>query len=486
MNISRDLFKNIERLKFLSNDSFDINYKRLDCGRFAGMLVWCEGMAATQKSWETLFKPLTQQSSMGFLRAASLMHHLCSPSSPLVDKQTLYTLDEVFSTAMSGFVVYMLNGANVALAVPAQGYSFRAVSESYTEENIRSSREGFAEPLRINITLVRRRIKNPLLVFEHMTVGTLSNTEVALVYLSDRVNKRVLCNIKKRLAAVSTELVLESGFIQAFLKKRRFSLFSGSGHTERPDSLCGKLLEGRVGILVDGTPFALIVPYLFTENFQSFDDYSCKPYFASFVRILKYSAFFTSILLPGLFVATVNFAPQLLPNTMIATIASSRSTTPMPLMLEALFINLLYEIVREAGLRLPRPIGHAVSLIGALVVGDAAVNAGIATSAMIMTIALTTICSFTIPMLYEPVIILRMLFIIVGGAFGLLGVTALLFVVLSDITSQMTYGIPYTTPLAPASKGIWSDGLLRKSWRMHGGKSETLYEMKGAEYDDED
>ncbi|MEG2259997.1 MAG: spore germination protein, partial [Oscillospiraceae bacterium] len=250
-------------------------------------------------------------------------------------------------------------------------------------------------------------------------------------------------------------------------------------------TLCAKLLEGRVGIIVDGTPFALILPYLFSENFQSFDDYTNKPYYASLIRILKYIAFAVSFLLPGLYVAIVYFNPELLPSGMLLNIARAQQNTSLPLLGEALFIHFIYEVVREAGLRLPRPIGHAVSLIGALVIGDAAVSAGIIASPMVMTIALTSLCSFTIPMLYEPVTMLRLAFIIIGGLFGLVGITFALTAVLLNICALNSYGIPYMSPITPFSKPLFTDGFVRKGWTVHGGNSRQLTQMNGAHKLDE-
>ncbi|MDO4566553.1 MAG: spore germination protein, partial [Oscillospiraceae bacterium] len=387
---------------------------------------------------------------------------------------------EVVDRMMSGFAVLLFDNCRTALAYSMQGFSFRAISESYTEENVRSSREGFAEPLKVNMTLIRRRIKSGLLVFESMKVGSVSNTDIALVYLKDRVSERLLEGIRKNLKGAKIELVLESGFIQPFLSGKKRSLFSGVGHTERPDTLCGKLLEGRVGILVDGTPFALITPYLFTENFQSFDDYTNKPYYAGFIRILKYAAFIVSILLPGLYVAVINFNPELIPLSLLYNISLAQLDTPLPLMYEALFIHLVYEIVREAGLRLPRPVGHAVSLIGALVVGEAAVNAGLIGSPMVMCVALTAISSFTIPMLYEPVTMLRFSFIIVGGLLGIVGLALGLGMLLCSICAVDSCGIPYTAPLSPYSPVFFRDGILRQSWRKLADNTVMLKELHGA------
>ena len=300
------------------------------------------------------------------------------------------------------------------------------------------------------------------------------------MYLSDRVRPEMADSILKRLAGIDIEMVLESGFIEPFLENTRYSLFSGVGYTERPDTLCGKLREGRIGVLVDGTPFALIVPFLFTENFQSFDDYTNRPYYTTFIRVLKYFAFFLSTMLPGVYVAVVTFEPQILPLSLLGTIAAARQQTALPLMLEALFTAIVYEVVREAGPRLPRPVGHAVGLVGALVVGDAAVRAGLISATMVMVVALTAISSFMIPMLHEAVTVLRFGFILVGGLLGPFGIAFAFGAMLLNITSINTYGVPYMAKVSPYSKTLFWDGIVKKGWRALADRRESVYDLRGA------
>ncbi|MEG0912984.1 MAG: spore germination protein [Oscillospiraceae bacterium] len=485
MKLSVNLKENERKIKEYCSSSADVVINKLKVGRHNCLVMWCDGMTNHLQCYEILYKQLYAVEPLRYLTPKSLYEHFTNSSNKLYDSKTTDNYEDLINKLMSGCVLLLIDGIDKGISVSAQGYNFRAVSESYTEENVRSSREGFVEPIKVNITLVRRRIKSNLLVFESMQVGTISNTEISIAYLKDRVSQKLIKSIKQKLAKVDVELTLESGFVQPFLEPRKFSLFSSTGHTERPDTLCAKLLEGRVGIIVDGTPFALILPYLFSENFQSFDDYTNKPYYASLIRILKYIAFAVSFLLPGLYVAIVYFNPELLPSGMLLNIARAQQNTSLPLLGEALFIHFIYEVVREAGLRLPRPIGHAVSLIGALVIGDAAVSAGIIASPMVMTIALTSLCSFTIPMLYEPVTMLRLAFIIIGGLFGLVGITFALTAVLMNICALNSYGIPYMSPITPFSKPLFTDGFVRKGWTVHGGNSRQLTQMNGAHKLDE-
>lgn len=478
------LSKDIETIKSsmlaCCSESEDIMFSPMRVGRHNCYAVWCDGMIDRMRSWETMYKQLTMVKWWQCPTPDKLVDHLCKNDALLLDCSTVDTYKDLFYRIMSGFSALIIQGTGKAVVVGTQGFSFRAISESYTEENVRASRESFAEPLRVNMSMIRRRLKSSLLVFEVSTIGTVSNTEVAVVYLKDRVSGGMLKSIRKRLNDIDMEMVLESGFIEPFFESTRFSLFSGTGHTERPDTLCAKLLEGRVGIMVDGTPFVIVLPFLFSENFQSFDDYTNKPYYSSFIRVVKYLAFFVAIFLPGIYVAIANFNPEIIPSGLLYNITISQQATPLPLMYEALFIHIVYEIVREAGLRLPRPVGHAVGLIGALVIGEAAVRAGIIGSPMIMVVAFTAISSFIIPLLYEPITVLRFVFVIVGGVLGPLGLTLGLCVLLLNICAINTYGVPYAAPLSPFSKILFRDGLLRAGWEKMSGSKSRLSHLPGS------
>lgn len=485
--LDRPLSKDLETTKKivlrLCAESEDILFSPMQVGRHRCYAVWCDGMVDRMRNWEVMYKPLENISKWKCPTPQSLLDHLYKTDALLLDCSVVKTYGDLIERVMAGFSALVIHGIGQAAVVGTQGFPYRAISESYTEENVRASREGFAEPLRINMTVIRRRIKSNLLVFEVSTVGSVSNTEVALVYLQDRVSDSMLQSIRKRLSEIDIEILLESGYIEPFFEKRHFSMFSGVGHTERPDTLCAKLQEGRVGILVDGTPFALILPFLFSENFQSFDDYTNKPYYTSFIRILKYAAFFMSIFFPGVYVAVVTFNPELIPSSLLYNIALSQQSTPLPLMFEALFIHIVYEIVREAGLRLPRPVGHAVGLIGALVVGDAAVSAGIIGSPMVMVVALTAISSFIIPQLYEPITVLRFVFILIGGMIGPLGLTLGLCIILINICAINSYGVPFASPLSPFSKTLFRDGLTIAGWQTMVKKKSRLADLPGAQMD---
>ena len=236
---------------------------------------------------------------------------------------------------------------------------------------------------------------------------------------------------------------------------------------------------------MDGSPYAILLPCLFSENFQSMDDYAERPYYAVFIRLIKYLAFFLTILLPGCYVAAVNFHPELIPDQLLFRIAEAEQGMAFPLMFQALLIHFIYELMREAGLRLPRPVGHAVSIIGALVIGDAAVTAGLISTPMVMVVALTTISSFVIPSLYEPVTLLRLLFILLGGILGLYGVVLGLAFVGVNLCSVTVLGVPATSPETPLSLYSLRDTLIRVGWRQLGQEQFIISRTAGADQNGE-
>lgn len=333
------------------------------------------------------------------------------------------------------------------------------------------------------MTLVRRRIANPNLKFEMMQLGSTTRTYVSICYMNDRVEKDILDQVKQRLQNCDIKSVTTSGCISPYLEEEGdLSLFSSVGLSERPDSVCGKIVEGRIAILVDGSPTVLIIPYLFVEYFHNIDDYAMKPYFATLNRIFKFISFFVSILLPGLYVGFATFNPELIPSELLNKISLAIGSTPFSLMMETLIIHFIYEIMRESGLRLPQNLGHAVSIVGGLVVGDAAINAGLIGAPTVMVVALTAISTFVIPNLYEPISMLRILFIIAGGTLGIWGIMVLFSVILVNLCSKSNFGIPFTAPISPFSLFGMRDSIFITSWKSLSKNRNRIQNMPGSKY----
>ncbi len=479
VRLNRDLMENMVKVRALSQNSTDLLERQIEVSGVPVAILMCEGMVNLQLFTQILVRPLTEL-SLENADGEAVARWVSRETVLSGDQKEFFTYDELFSFLMAGFVVLLIDGVDRGIACGMQGYSFRSVSEPSTEMNITGSREGFVEPIRVNQTMIRRRLRSPSLKFEMYPIGEKSRTDICLVYLTDTADPRMVEEVKRRLGKLSSDILLSQGYLRPYLEGKPFSPFSSVGTTERPDTLCAKINEGRIGILVDGTPFALVVPYLFEEHFQSMDDYSYRPYYGSFIRLLKYFAFLLSIFLPGGYVAITSFSPEMLPDSLLFNIAASEQQTPFSMMTEALVIHLIYEIMREAGLRLPRPVGHAVSIIGALVIGDAAVKAGIIGSSMVMVVALTALSSFVVPSLYEPAAILKFVFILVGGTWGLFGISVGFVLLLTNLCALESLGVPVMAPLSPCAPADLRDGLWRTGWKKLGSFRLRIQDLPGS------
>ena len=382
------------------------------------------------------------------------------------DVTELKSVEEIITFITSGFAVLVVDGVGSALAIGSQGYAFRGVAEPESEVVQRGAREGFTEPLRGNMSLIRRRLKSPDLVFEQATAGDKSKTQMMLCYLKSAASPLLLQKLRERLNACDLETVLASGYLAEYLEDEHTSrLFSGVGISERPDTVCGKLTEGRIAIIVDGTPAVIIVPRLFVEEFQGVDDYSNRTYYAALIRVIKYFSFILSVYLPAIYTALAQFHPEYFPTWILIKTANSLSQTPLPVTLEVLLITFVYEIMKEAGLRIPKSLGHAVSIVGALVIGESAVTAGIISSSTLMVVATSAICSYVTSPLYPPVTILRIVFVVVAGVLGLWGIVLASAVVIISMCSKTSLGVPYMSALAPFSFRSMRDVFVRASWK---------------------
>ena len=443
----------------------DVYAKRVCIGGISCGLCMIDGLSSPVQLWVMLLDRLSRPgiaADSGEALYRYILHCTDVPAEPV----PVEDMDALVRRITAGFAVLLIDGSGQGIAMGVQSMAARAVGEPSGEGNLRGSREGFTELVRRNVSILRRLLRRESFTVEFMECGRRTATELALCYDRTLASPALVKHIRRRLEGIELPVLLDSGYLAPFLQGSGASFFSEAGYTERPATACAKLCEGKVVILVNGSPFALVLPYFFTEHFQSLDDYASKAYFASFVRLLKYLAFGMAVLLPGAFVCAVQYTPEVFPPQLLYKIAAAERATPWPLFLEMVLVILLLEVVREAGLRLPKPIGHSVGLVAALIVGDAAIGAGILSTPVVIIAALTTISMFVIPSLYEPATVLRILFVFAGGILGPAGLSALLMGMLLSICGMGSCGIPFTSPLAPWGPGSVRDGILRASWRV--------------------
>lgn len=453
-------------IRELFGKSCDIVMREIICSGKRAFVFMLDGMCDEIKLTESIIKPVLDMIYDD--TSVSVNEYIRTRIFKGVNVREAGSVTMAAADIVSGNLVIIIDGQTSALSFPVQGFPKKMPSEPQAEQNERGSQEAFTDNFKDNVTLLRRRLRTPELVIEQITLGSLSNTPVLMCYLSDRADCELIGKIRKRISKIRLEAITGSGYIRPFLDSRRPSFFTDTGVTERPDRFSALLLEGRVGIIVDGSPFALIVPWLFIDYFHTVDDYLSSTYYALFMRILRITCFAIAATLPGIFVAVCLFHPEIMPADIMYGIAAATGKTPFPIMVEALTIHFIYEIVREAGLRMPRSIGHAVSIVGALVIGDAAVSAGLIAAPMLIVMALTAISSSVIVRLHEPVAILRFAFIIIGGFTGLYGIMLGAGLMLIDICSVSPYGIPFSAPISPFVKAAQSDAVIRSAHTKSG------------------
>ena len=477
--LSSLLIQNVMQVRSAYASSGDLNVRMLSSGEHRFACITLENMVNKQILNDMLLKRLVRQPLSG--PPMNCFIQIEEEISTASEQKRISTLEQLYEMMASGFAVLLMDGVPLGLALGFQGFPTRGVQPPENEVMERASHEAFVDVLKLNTPLLRRRMKTKDFVIETMQVGRSSQTQVAVCYLQGRASECTVAKIKQQLRSVKIDTVLESGYLQPFLEADSRSLFPSVGVSERPDTVCAKISEGRVAILVDGSPFCLITPFLFSEHFQSMDDYTMNPYYATFIRLLKYLSFFLAMLLPGFYVAVGEHNPEVFPSAIFFKVVDAEVATPFSLLWEALIIHTIYEIMREAGLRLPKSVGHAVSIVGALVIGEAAVTAGLIGAPMIIVVAVTALASYVIPSLYYPTAILRFLFIIVGGLSGLFGVVLLFAVVLTEITSLNAFGVPISAPISPFDLRSMRDTVARLGWKTLARRIARVQELHGAE-----
>lgn len=476
-NLTSSLDENIINLRTVMSNSSDLIIKYAKTGGHRICIVFCEGMTSTETMADLIFQPLNSLAAE--MPLERLIRTLEDGIIIAGEQKQADTYSDICENIMSGFVAILVEGLDHGITIGVQGYASRSVEPPSTHSNVRGSRDGFVEVVRTNVSLVRRRMKNTDLVFKMMKLGDMSNTDVCMCYIKGTADKKLVKEVEKRLKELPLNTILEGGFIQPFLENPGNQLFSEVGATERPDVFTAKLHEGKIGVLVDGTPFALYLPKLFMENFSVIDDYTGRPFFTALIRVIRYLAVIFATVVSGFYVALANFNPELFPEALLLNLATSIQDTPYPLLAECLLIHVFYEVMREAGLRIPTNIGHAVSIVGGLVIGDIVVSAGLVGAPMVLMVAMSAITSFVVPDLYDSIAVLRFAYIIVGGVWGLFGITILSAIIAVKLCSQESYGVPHTAPISPFSPKALRDFIVRRSWRKIAEKDYRIQDLTG-------
>lgn len=414
--------------------------------------IYADTVADKNAIGELIIKPLTELCGREDDVAKKLA---CPQLKPCNDEQ------EAVTRIAEGCAVILCGGDERLLAADVKAPPMRAVMEPPTQVAIKGPREGFTEDLKTNLGLVRKRIKSSQLCIKFVTAGKRSDTAIALCYLADVVRGGLPEKVEKSIAEKQIDLVPDSSYIAGFISRRPKSLFKRNATCEKPDVFCAKVCEGRVGIIVDGSPIALTVPYTLTEDFQTAEDYYVVSYRATFLRFLRVFAVVVGILLPSVYVCAQLFKIQLIPKKLLFKIASSVEGIPLSPSVEMLFTLIVLEVLNEASVRMPKYVGMALSVVGALVLGDTAVKAGIISTPAVIIVAFSAICLYTVPDMVETSTILRLLCLVVAGSLGLFGMLVLTAIVIAYLAGESDYGTPLLSPSAPMNFRDMRDGMYK-------------------------
>ena len=369
----------------------------------------------------------------------------------------------LMAALLAGETVILIDGSAEGVSGNTSGGEVRAVTAATTQVAIRGSKESFTEAIGTNLALVRRRIKSSNLWVETFKIGEVTQTDVSIMYINGIAGDKTIKQLRSNLKQIKIDALLESGYIEQYIEEKKYSPFPTIYNTERPDSVAANLLEGRIAIFVDGTPFVLIAPATFFMFFHSVDDYYQRFDISSFIRLLRFVCLLISLFGPAIFISVVNFHQEMIPTPLLINLASQREGVPFPAFIEAVMMEVTFEIIREAGIRLPSQIGQTVSIIGGLVLGQAAVQAGIVSPAMVIVVSITGISSFATPAFNMALAIrfLRFVILFIAGFMGLYGIVLMGIILVAHMCSLRSLGVPYMSPIAPFIPEDQKDTIIR-------------------------
>lgn len=434
--------ENVTYLKNVFKNDDPIEFRELNIGTDGNIkvcLVFCDGLIDSAIIDNHLIRPLTQLDKIP--KGETLADAFLSKVFQVNSVKKAQDYNEIIQSITYGDTLLLIDGLNEALLFSTKSFLTRAVTEPEGEKILSGPREGFTEVMMSNLSLVRRRLRTDKLKMQYYTLGEQTNTQLCIAYLDGIVNPEIVKELYRRLELIDIDGILDANYINELIRDDSWSPFRSIGYTERPDVVTAKLLEGRVAIFVDGTPVVLTLPYLFIENFQSNEDYYLNFYYTTFCRILRIVGFFLSIMIPAVYIAIVAYHQEMLPSPLLISIATERQGVPLPAAIEAFIMLFVFEILRETALRMQTNVGQALSIVGALVVGQAAVEAKLVAAPMIIVVALAGITSLLVPKMNAPTLLLRFGILLLAACLGFLGVTIGFAFMLTHILSLRSFGL---------------------------------------------
>ncbi|WP_147532776.1 spore germination protein [Bacillus marasmi] len=477
LQITGDFDYDIQIIRSTFEKSKDVIIREFKIGqenKLNAAIIYTDGLADSNMIQHFILDPLMNEPfdevlANHTLESNNILRWFEKSKLTIGDIKEIPDFHELNNAVLTGNTVIIIDGNKMAISASTLGWEDRGVTEPASQTVVRGPREGFSENFRTNTALIRRKINDANLLCEQKKIGKVTKTNVAVMYIKGIVTDSIVEEVHRRLDRIDIDGILESGYIEELIQDETYTPFPTIYNTERPDVVAGCLLEGRVAIVVDGTPFVLIVPSLFIQSFQVAEDYYQRADIATLLRILRITCFLIALIGPSFYIAVTTYHQEMLPTPLLISLAAQREGVPFPAFVEAIMMEVTFEILREAGIRMPRAVGQAVSIVGALVLGQAAVEAGIVSASMVIVVSITAIANFVFPA-YNMAISVRMLrFGMMGlaASFGLYGITLGLLALLLHLNSLRSFGIPYMSPFGPFILEDQRDTLLRfPHWKM--------------------
>lgn len=462
------LDKNIKAVKKQLKSEDVLTFEFMSDGGKKFAAIYADGICDKNMLGELVVKPLRAVTEKDDIHKVRLL--LASPEVKDGNK-----LSDAIKEITDGNAVLFVDGEKDFFILGLKKPPARAVAEPPTQVAVKGPREGFIEEIKTNMGLVRKRIKSPNLQIKSLKSGKRSDTAVALVYIEGVCPKGLPEKIEQEIIQNNIDIIPDSSYVSAFISNQPRSVFKRCATSEKPDIFCAKVCEGRVGILVDGSPIALTVPYMLVEDFQTGEDYYSSSYRATTLRILRFISVFIGVLLPSFYVSAQLFKKQLIPFRLLLKISSSVQGLPLSPSIEMFLTVLLLEILNEASIRMPKYVGLALSVVGALVLGDTAVKAGIISTPAIIIVAFSAICLYTVPDLVETTTTLRWIFLIIAGSVGPFGIVVMSAFLISYLVTEQSYGVPLLAPFAPLKPGDLEDSLVKANMYSLKNRPESLH-----------
>lgn len=463
----KELHKNIETVKKMLEEPDDLIIREFMIGQASHKcaIVFIDGLVSIDTIQENILNSLqvNAQREPSSKDKSELFDDIYRELISVSDVKKGKTLDDISLAILSGDTVFYLDGIDHVLMMDTKGGEFRAIDEPISETLIRGPKAGFVENLETNLALVRREIRDPNLRFKTFQIGRRSKKNFVLTYIDGIIHPDILKEVNRRLETIDMDDAPGSGYIEEWIEDSFLSPFPQMLNTERPDKVAAAILQGKFAILLDGTPFVLIAPVTIGNVLQSPEDYYERWTIGSLLRVLRYFAAFISLFLPALYISLISYQPGMIPSLLAFSIAATREGVPFPAFVEAFLMIITMELLQEAGARLPQTIGQTIGIVGGLVIGEAAVQAGMVSPVMVIVVAITAIATFAIPA-YSVAIsfrIIRFAFMFAASIFGLYGVILVYIMVNIHMVNLKSFGVPYTTPFAPFFKEDWKDLIFR-------------------------